>query len=175
MEVEKMEKVEFYKEIITGANITDYKKLIDSIRYICDFNGFDKDFEYDEDIKNPSLPDNGKIENNHFIGFKLTGSGEACVYVQYYEKFNSENTIFLGDFFEAKKFHGNGYGKIIYKQLEDEWRAQGFKHILLNVDLKNTGALLFWIKMGFKTIQCSFQSNEKDNEKFYTIRLSKEI
>ena len=91
-----MEKVEFYKEIITVANITDYKKLIDSIRYICDFNGFDKDFEYDEDIKNPSLPDNGKIENNHFIGFKLTGSGEACVSVQYYEKFNSENTIFLG-------------------------------------------------------------------------------
>ena len=49
--VEKMEKVEFHKEIITVANIRDYKNLIDSIRYICDFNGFDKNFEYDEDIK----------------------------------------------------------------------------------------------------------------------------
>jgi len=173
--VEKMGKVEFYKEIITVANIKDYKNLIDSIRYICDFNGFDKDFEYDQDIKNPSLPENGKIENNHFIGFKLKESGEACVYVQYYEKFNSEDTIFLGDFFEDKKFHGNGYGKRIYKQLEDVWREQGFSHILLNVDLKNTGAILFWIKMGFKTIKFSFQSNEKDKEKFYMIRLSKEI
>ena len=171
-----MEKVEFYKEIITVANIRDYKNLIDSIRYICDFNGFDKNFEYDEDIKNPSLPENGKIGNNHFIGFKLKETNEACVYyVQYYEKFNSEDTIFLGDFFENKKFHGRGYGKIIYKQLEDEWMEQIFKNILLNVDLKNTGAILFWIKMGFKTINFSFQSNEKENEKFYMLRLSKEI
>jgi len=29
--------------------------------------------------------------------------------------------------------------------------------------------------MGFKTINFSFQSNEKENEKFYMLRLSKEI
>ena len=43
----------FYKETITKENIKDYKSLIDSIRYICSFNGYDPDFEYDDDVKNP--------------------------------------------------------------------------------------------------------------------------
>jgi hypothetical protein len=63
--------MEFYKEIINLENIREYKELIDSIRYICNFNGFDPDFEYDEDIKNPSIPENGKLENNHFVGYRL--------------------------------------------------------------------------------------------------------
>ena len=98
--------MEFYKEIINLENIREYKELIDSIRYICNFNGFDPDFEYDEDIKNPSIPENGKLENNHFVGYRLKENKEPCIYVQYYERFMSEDTIFLGDFFENKKFHG---------------------------------------------------------------------
>jgi len=76
--------MKFYKETITKENIKDYKCLIDSIRYICSFNGYDSNFDYDADIKNPSLPKNGVLENNHFIGFRLTESKDPCVYVQYY-------------------------------------------------------------------------------------------
>ena len=167
--------MEFYKEIINLENIREYKELIDSIRYICNFNGFDPDFEYDEDIKNPSIPENGKLENNHFVGYRLKKNKEPCIYVQYYEKFMSEDTIFLGDFFENKKFHGKGYGKKIYSILESEWKKLGFNKIVLNVDLKNSAAILFWIKMGFKNIDFSFQSNENETERFYMLRLSKNI
>ena len=104
----------FYKEKITKENIIEYKSLIDSIRYICSFNGYDPNFEHDDDIKNPSLPENGKLENNHFIGFSLIENKEPCVYVQYYEKYMSDDTIFLGDFFVDKKFHGKGYGAVIH-------------------------------------------------------------
>ena len=51
----------------------------------------------------------------------------------------------------------------------------GFNKIVLNVDLKNTAAILFWIKMGFKNIDFSFQSNENETERFYMLRLSKNI
>ena len=96
--------MEFYKEIINLENIREYKELIDSIRYICNFNGFDPGFEYDEDIKNPSIPENGKLENNHFVGYRLKENKEPCIYVQYYESFMSENTIFLGNFLRIKNF-----------------------------------------------------------------------
>ena len=168
-------KMNFYKEKITKDNIKDYKGLIDSIRYICSFNGYDSNFEYDDDIKNPSLPENGKLENNHFIGFRLVENNEPCVYTQYYEKFMSDDTIFLGDFYEDKKFHGKGYGREIYNLLENEWKKSGFNRIVLNVDLKNTAAVLFWIKMGFKNIDFSFESNETEFEKYYMLRLSKKI
>ena len=168
-------KMNFYKEKITKDNIKDYKGLIDSIRYICSFNGYDSNFEYDDDIKNPSLPENGKLENNHFIGFRLVENNEPCVYTQYYEKFMSDDTIFLGDFYEDKKFHGKGYGREIYNLLENEWKKSGFNRIVLNVDLKNTAAVLFWIKMGFKNIDFSFESNETKFEKYYMLRLSKKI
>ena len=128
-----------------------------------------------EDIKNPSIPENGKLENNHFVGYRLKENKETCIYVQYYERFMSEDTIFLGDFFENKKFHGKGYGKKIYNILESEWKKLEFNKIVLNVDLKNTAAILFWIKMGFKNIDFSFQSNENETERFYMLRLSKNI
>ncbi|MEE1212911.1 MAG: GNAT family N-acetyltransferase [Treponema sp.] len=171
----KEKKMNFYKETITKENIKDYKSLIDSIRYICSFNGYDLNFEYDDDVKNPSLPENGVLENNHFVGFRLTATKEPCVYIQYYAKFMSADTVFLGDFFEDKKFHGKGYGKEIYNLLENEWKKSGFTRIVLNVDLKNSAAILFWIKMGFKNIDFSFQSNENETEKFYMLRLSKNI
>ena len=63
--------MEFYKEIINLENIREYKELIDSIRYICNFNGFDPDFEYDEDIKNPSIPENGKLAYEYRTEFLL--------------------------------------------------------------------------------------------------------
>ena len=72
-------------------------------------------------------------------------------------------------------FHGKGYGKEIYNLLENEWKKSGFTRIVLNVDLKNSAAILFWIKMGFKNIDFSFQSNENETEKFYMLRLSKNI
>ena len=87
----------------------------------------------------------------------------------------SNDTIFLGDFYEDKKFHGKGYGREIYNLLENEWKKLGFNRIVLNVDLKNTAAILFWIKMGFKNIDFSFESNETEFEKYYMLRLSKKI
>ncbi|MBR0496167.1 MAG: hypothetical protein IJJ71_08350, partial [Treponema sp.] len=62
-----------------------------------------------------------------------------------------------------------------YNILESEWKKLGFNKIVLNVDLKNTAAILFWIKMGFKNIEFSFQSNENETERFYMLRLSKNI
>lgn len=170
-----MKDFNFYKENITLENAKDYKRLIDSIRYICDFNGYDKNFDFIEDIKNPALPKNGKIENNHIIGFKFEESKIPCAYCEYYERFNSEYTVFLGSFYVDKSFQGSGYGKNIYEYLQSEWKNQGYKKIILNVDLKNTNAILFWIKMEFKNINFSFKCNETKHESFYMLRLSKEI
>ena len=48
------------------------KELIDSIRYICNFNGFDPDFEYDEDIKSlMNEPYNLVIHNRDMVDFYL--------------------------------------------------------------------------------------------------------
>ena len=111
-------------------------------------NGMKIPDSLEEEIE--EVMENGKLENNHFVGYRLKENKEPCIYVQYYERFMSEDTIFLGDFFENKKFHGKGYGKKIYSILESEWKKLGFNKIVLNVDLKNTAAILFWIKMGFK-------------------------
>ena len=78
----KCHKTGEYKKLDDNAcsNIKEYKELIDSIRYICNFNGFDPDFEYDEDIKNPSIPENGKLENNHFVGYRLKENKEGYIF-----------------------------------------------------------------------------------------------
>lgn len=170
-----MNKNDFYEEPVTISNIEDYKELLDSIRYICDFNGYDKNFDYREDVLEPELPENGKPENNFITGFKSKTSNEAYVYSTYYQGFNSDDVVFLGSFYENSKFHGQGIGRIVYEKLEEKWKLAGMKKVILNVDLKNTKAILFWIKMGFKTIDNSFVCNENENEKFYMLRLSKNI
>lgn len=63
--------MEFYKEIINLENIREYKELIDSIRYICNFNGFDPDFEYDEDIKKSFYPGKWKIRKQPFCWIQI--------------------------------------------------------------------------------------------------------
>lgn len=175
MKVGDMEKTDFIEESITISNIDDYKDLIDSIRYICDFNGYDRDFDYREDVENPGLPEDGKPENNYLVGFKEKTTGKAIVFTEYYEGFMSDDVVFLGEFYEHAAYHGKGYGKAIYHILEQHWKERGFTRCVLNVDLKNTAAILFWIKMGFKNIDSSFVCNETEREKYYMLRLSKEI
>lgn len=41
-------------------------------------------------------------------------------------------------------------GRTVYQRLETDWKNSGFTKGVLNVDLKNTAGILFWIKMGLK-------------------------
>ena len=49
---------------ITLENINESLRLIDSIRYTCEYNGFDSNFDVIEDFKNSDLPKDGRAENN---------------------------------------------------------------------------------------------------------------
>ena len=49
---------------ITLENINESLGLLDSIRYICKYNGFDSNFDVIEDFKNPNLSEGGRAENN---------------------------------------------------------------------------------------------------------------
>gem|GEM_PF-4912025 len=47
-------------------------------------------------------------------------------------------------------------GRTVYQRLETDWKNTDFTKSVLNVDLKNTAGILFWIKMGFKTSDFTF-------------------
>ena len=50
-------------------------------------------------------------------------------------------------------------GRTVYQRLETDWKNSGFTKGVLNVDLKNTAGILFWIKMGFKTSDFAFDTD----------------
>ena len=65
----KRGKTQFTKQVnwfvkITLENINESLGLLDSIRYICEYNSFDSNFDVIEDFKNPNLPEGGRAENN---------------------------------------------------------------------------------------------------------------
>ena len=166
---------EFVFEKITLENISDYLGLIDSIRYICEYSGFDPNFDIVEEFKNPDLPKDGRTENNIVLGVKRSNSLKPCVWIQYYKYFLNEPTVFLGEFFVDKREQGFGIGRAVYQRIEADWKKLGFTKAVLNVDLKNTAAILFWIKIGFKTIDSAFDTGTGGEGKYYMLRLSKEI
>lgn len=170
-----MEKVDFIREKITLQNVSDYFELIDSIRYICDFNGYDKNFDITDDIREPALPPGGILENNYITGFRLKETLQPCVWTSWYEHFSNNETVFLGELYVNQKLQKRGIGSSVFQILENEWKKNGIKRIVLNVDLKNTAAILFWVKMGFKTIDFSFDTKMGGEGKYYMLRLSKNI
>ena len=67
--------------------------------------------------------------------------------------------VFLGEFYVDKSEQGSGILRTVYQRLETDWKNSGFTKGVLNVDLKNTAGILFWIKMGFKTIDVAFDTD----------------
>ncbi len=65
-------------------------------------------------------------------------------------------TVFLGEFYVDKSEQGSGILRTVYQRLETDWKNADFTKSVLNVDLKNTAGILFWIKMGFKTSDFAF-------------------
>ena len=68
----------------------------------------------------------------------------------YYTHFLNGPTVFLGEFYVDKSEQGSGILRTVYQRLETDWKNSGFTKGVLNVDLKNTAGILFWIKMGLK-------------------------
>lgn len=167
--------MELIFEKIILENISNYLGLIDSIRFICEYSGFDPNFDIIEEFKNPDLPKGGCAENNIVLGAKRSGSLKPCAWIQYYKYFLNEPTVFLGEFFVDKNEQGSGIGRIVYQRLEADWKKSGFTKVILNVDLKNTVGILFWIKMGFKTIDRAFDTGVSGGRNYYMLRLSKEM
>ncbi|MGP1459162.1 MAG: GNAT family N-acetyltransferase [Treponema sp.] len=93
---------------------------MDSIRSICEYNGFDSNFDIVEDFKNPDLPEGGCAENNVVLGVKRSSDYKPCVWIQYYERFLNEATVFLGEFYVDKSEQGSGIGRTVYQHLETD-------------------------------------------------------
>lgn len=93
------------------------------------------------------------------LGVKRSSDHKPGVWIQYYTHFLNEPMVFLGEFYVDKSEQGFGMGCTVYQRLETDWKNAGFTKSVLNVDLKNTAGILFWIKMGFKTIDFAFDTD----------------
>jgi ribosomal protein S18 acetylase RimI-like enzyme len=51
-----------------------------------------------------------------------------------------------------KKLRRRGIGNLLFTTAQNELRALGVTHILLNVKVGNVPAMVFWSKMGFKKV-----------------------
>ena len=164
----------YYFEKIDITNYSDYLEVIESIKYICKYSGFDEsNINLLEEIRNQQLPQGGLLENNFIIGLKVTYTNEAIAWIQYYENFQNHQTVFLGELYIKKEKQNRKIGTMILTALEEEWKMKGFHKIVLNVDLKNWAGIRFWVKNGFKTIENVMGSYEYSENSFANMRLCK--
>ncbi len=62
---------------------------------------------------------------------------------------NEEGSLELERIYVCSEYQGTGVGKIIIEEVVRIARAEGFKRIWLGVWKKNSGAVIFYHKMGF--------------------------
>jgi len=162
-------------EEITSKTLFKYSPIIESVSYICEFSGTNpSDINLENEIHNPELPKNGKIENNHIHGI-TTDAGLSIGWMKYYENFNDLKTLFLGELFILRSAQSQGHGKKILVAYEKYWKQKGFTKIVLNVDLKNWIGIQFWLKNGYTKIEEYIGDEEYSVKTFAMLRLSKNL
>lgn len=163
-------------EDVDSSNYSDYVNVINSIKYICKYSGYDEsNINILDEILNPELPQNGKKENNYIKGLRTLIANEALAWIQYYENFQNNKTVFLGELYVSKEHQKKGIGKYLFNLMQDYWRNKGFNKIVLNVDLKNWHAIRFWVKNGFNIIESVMGDLEYSDNTYANMRLSKII
>ena len=163
-------------ELLNHDTVQKYQVVIDSIKYICRYSGYDpeKCIAIDE-INNPSLPENGRRENNYVYGIYETRTNEAVGWVQYYIELENKPVVFLGELYVRREYQNKGYGKAILEHFMKIWKENRMEKAILNVDLKNWNAIRFWVNNGFNQIEKVIGKDEYSEKTFNTLRLFKYI
>ena len=129
---------ELIAEKLDINNVDRYQIVIDSIKYICAYSGYNPDeCIVADEITKPSLPKNGIIENNYIYGIYETSTNEAVAWIQYYLEFDNKPIVFLCVLYIRKEYQSKGYGKAILEHFMDIWKENRMEKAILNVDLKN--------------------------------------
>ena len=163
-------------EIVTIENVNKYKAVIDSIKYICKYSGYDPgEINLVNEITKPSLPENGKIENNFIYGIYENKSNDAVGWIQYYNELDNKPIVFLGELYVRKEYQNKGYGKSILKHFENIWKENCIEKAVLNVDLKNWDGIRFWVKNGYNQIDKVIGRDSYSENTYNMLRLFKYI
>jgi ribosomal protein S18 acetylase RimI-like enzyme len=167
---------ELITEKLDMTNVGKYQIVIDSVKYICKYSGYNPDeCIVTEEIINPSLPKNGKKENNYIYGIYEANTNEPVGWIQYYVECDNKPVVFLGELYIRKEKQQKGYGKAILEHFMGVWKVYGMEKAILNVDLKNWNAIRFWVSNGFNKIEKVLGSDDYSENTFNTLQLCKYI
>ncbi len=167
--------IEYELMDVTRENAARFQGVLESIDYITEYSGYEKGTmsavgDFDE-----ALPAGWAADKNKRTGLVRIADDAAVAWVKYYEGAPAADTIFLGELFVDRDVHGHGIGKELLACLESDWKARGFKNVVLNVDVKNWKALRFWINNGYRHIDRYMGDPEYSANTYAMLRLSKEL
>jgi len=158
------------------SNAKIFQPLLDSIKYITKYSGYDPNsISAIDAVEQPDLPENGILKNNYIFGVIQNESQEPVAWIQYYEGFIKTSIVFLGELFVNKKFQNQGIGKLVLQNFESEWIKKGMAKAILNVDLKNWQGIRFWTSNGYSKIEKVLGDKEYSESSFAMLRLSKKL
>ena len=167
---------ELIAEKLDINNVGRYQIVIDSIKYICDYSGYNpNECIVADEITNPSLPNNGIIENNYIYGVYETSTNEAVAWIQYYLECDNKPIVFLGELYVRKEYQNKGYGKAVLEHFMNIWKENRMEKAILNVDLKNWNAIRFWVNNGFNKIEKVLGKDEYSESTYNALQLFKYI
>jgi GNAT superfamily N-acetyltransferase len=155
----------------TQADKVELAAILQQVDYIREYTGFTEtcaDSAQDH-LDHKDLPKDWIKANARLYLIKLRD--KTIGYVDFYEGANAADKIWIGFLGIVPAYQKQGIGKRVHDLLEEEFRANGFKRIRINVGSKNIDSLSFSIDMGFKTIAAKFRY---DNG-FLDLNLEKEI
>jgi len=104
-----------------------------------------KETDIEEDIQ--ELPKQAGNFQKHYELIYL--SDVPVGILDYLEDFPEEKTVYIGIYMIKGKYHHQGLGKSIFRELENEFKRKGFHNIHLAVIPENTISFQFWTNMGF--------------------------
>lgn len=113
-----------------------------------------------EDIKEDlmALPPNKSVEDKYFLCYY--DQKTLIAIVDLIKHFPIENTAYIGLFMLSEDKQGQGIGTIIYREIEQALKSEGFNYIQLAFVKENKEAELFWKKNGF---QCKGNPVQAEN------------
>jgi len=125
-------------------------------------------------VRYEDLPPNGKKENLH--NYLIQNNENTTIgLLSYYCGYPEENFLYIGSLFIRPKYQGQGFGKIIFNEIEKYALENEFTEIRLGVGLKNWGAIDFWFKCGFTQITKFSGDKIFSDETFAVIELMKKV
>jgi ribosomal protein S18 acetylase RimI-like enzyme len=167
----------FVRDAVLDTDLDGLQKLWESTAYIGEYDGHPERKEDDmyRDLTEGDLPPNGSKDRFKVQSIFSKVTSEMVGYMTLYQGYPDNKTVWLTFFYIGVVNQARGFGQEIISQFALEAKTAGFRRLMLQVALKNWGAIRFWTKAGFNKITGFYGDKTYGNNTFANLALEKSL